>query len=154
MKRIIATTIIAVLLSAISISAQEVKATYIIDGQKVENFNGSQLAGKTISSYTVNDNVHVITTTGSGVQIPTGIKVTATSRQDDGSNDDTVKVHGVNLQGIVYVIDGEVTSPNKFMSMSASNIESMSVIKFKDDPNFKKYAEANTEAVIMISTKK
>ena len=30
----------------------------------------------------------------------------------------------------------------------------MSVIKFKDDPNFKKYAEANTEAVIMISTKK
>ena len=154
MKRIIATTIIAVLLSAISISAQEVKATYIIDGQKVENFNGSQLAGKTISSYTVNDNVHVITTTGSGEQIPTGIKVTATSRQDEGSNDDTVKVRGVNLQGIVYVIDGEVTSPNKFMSMSASNIESMSVIKFKDDPNFKKYAEANTEAVIMISTKK
>ena len=154
MKRIIATTIIAVLLSAISISAQEVKATYIIDGQKVENFNGSQLAGKTISSYTVNDNVHVITTTGSGEQIPTGIKVIATSRQDEGSNDDTVKVRGVNLQEIVYVIDGEVTSPNKFMSMSASNIESMSVIKFKDDPNFKKYAEANTEAVIMISTKK
>ena len=117
MKRIIATTIIAVLLSAISISAQEVKATYIIDGQKVENFNGSQLAGKTISSYTVHDNVHVITTTGSGEQIPTGIKVTATSRQDEGSNDDTVKVRGVNLQGIVYVIDGEVTSPNKFMSM-------------------------------------
>ena len=41
MKRIIATTIIAVLLSAISLSAQEVKATYIIDGKKVENFNGS-----------------------------------------------------------------------------------------------------------------
>ena len=54
---------------------------------------------------------------------------------------------------IVYVIDGKVKSKEEFMSTPPSNIESMSIIKSKDDPDFKKYAKTNTEAVIMISTK-
>ena len=154
MKRIIATTIIAVLLSVISLSAQEVKATYIIDGKKVENFNGSQLAGKTITSYTVNDNVHVVFTTDFNEQTPTGVKVISTTTSDKGPADDTIKLRGVEGHEIVYVIDGKVTSSEKFMSTSTSNIESVSIIKSKDDPDFEKYANANTEAVIMIITKK
>lgn len=153
MKRIIATAIIAVLISATSLSAQEIKTTYIIDGQKIESFDGSQLAGRTITSYTVDGNVHVVFTTDFKEQAPAGVKVISVTKPDNGEADDTIKVHGVNLEGIVYVIDGEVTSPNKFMSMSASNIESMSIIKSKDDLFFKKFANANTEAVIMISTK-
>ena len=69
----------------------------------------------------------------------------------------TVEANGVisvNECTIVYVIDGKVTSSEKFKSMPSSNIESVSIIKFKDDPEFKKYAKANTEAVIMLSTKK
>ena len=153
MKRIIATTIIAVLLSAISLSAQEVKATYIIDGKKVENFNGSQLAGKTITSYTVNDNVHVVFTTDFNEQTPTGVKVISSATFDKGPVDDTIKLRGVDGHEIVYVIDGKVKSKEEFMSTPPSNIESMSIIKLKDDPDFKKYAKTNTEAVIMISTK-
>lgn len=154
MKRIIATTIIAVLLSAISLSAQEVKATYIIDGKKVENFNGSQLAGKTITSYTVNDNVHVVFTTDFNEQTPTGVKVISSATFDKRPVDDTIKLRGVEGHEVVYVIDGKVTSSEKFMSTSTSNIESISIIKSKDDPDFVKYANTNTEAVIMISTKK
>ena len=154
MKRIIATTIIAVLLSVISLSAQEVKATYIIDGKKVENFNGSQLAGKTITSYTVNDDVHVVFTTDFNEQTPTDVKVITTTKPVRGATGDTIRLRGVDGHEIVYVIDGKVTSSEEFMSMSTSNIESISIIKSKDDPDFKKYAKTNTEAVIMISTKK
>ena len=153
MKRIIATTIIAVLLSVISLSAQEVKATYIIDGKKVENFNGSQLAGKTITSYTVNDDVHVVFTTEFNEQTPTNVKVFTTTKPEKGTTDETITVHGVDGHEIVYVIDGKVKSKEEFMSTQSSDIESMSIIKLKDDPDFKKYAKTNTEAVIMISTK-
>lgn len=154
MKRIIATTIIAALLSVTSLSAQETKSTYIIDGKKVENFNGSQLAGKTITSYTVNDNIHAIFTTDFNEQTPTGVKVISATTSDKRSTDDTIKLRGVEGHEIVYVIDGKVTSSEKFMSTSTSNIESVSIIKSKDDPDFKKYANTNTEAVIMIVRKK
>ena len=153
MKRIIATTIIAALLSVTSLSAQEGKATYIIDGQKVENFNGSQLAGKTITSYTVNDNVHVVFTTDFNEQTPTGVKVISSATFDKGPVDDTIKLRGVEGREIIYVIDGKITSSEKFMSTSTSNIESISIIKSKDDPDFVKYANTNTEAVIIIITK-
>ena len=153
MKRIIATTIITVLISVINISAQELKATYVIDGQKVENFNGSQLKGKTITSYTVSDNVHVIFTTDYNEQIPTDVKVITTTKPVRGATGDTIRLRGVDGHEIVYVIDGKVTSPEEFKSMSTSNIESISIIKSKDDPDFQKYAKANSEAVIMMSTK-
>lgn len=153
MKRIIATTIITVLISVINISAQELKATYVIDGQKVENFNGSQLKGKTITSYTVSDNVHVIFTTDYNEQTPTDVKVITTTKPVGGATGDTIRLRGVDGHEIVYVIDGKVTSPEEFKSMSTSNIESISIIKSKDDPDFQKYAKANSEAVIMMSTK-
>ena len=128
--------------------------SYIIDGQKVENFNGSQLAGKTITSYTVSDDVHVVFTTDFNEQTPTDVKVFATTKPVKGATDETITVRGVDGHEIVYVIDGKVKSKEEFMSTQSSNIESMSIIKSKDDPDFKKYAKTNTEAVIMISTKK
>lgn len=131
MKRIIATTIIAALLSVISLSAQEVKATYIIDGKKVENFNGSQLSGKTITSYTVCDDVHVVFTTDFNEQTPTDVKVFATTKLEKGATDETITILGVDGHEIVYVIDGKVKSKEEFMSTQSSNIESMSIIKLK-----------------------
>lgn len=55
---------------------------------------------------------------------------------------------------VVYVVDGKVMSSDDFLSISPSTIESMKVIKLKDDPDFKKYSKEKTEMVMMITTKK
>ena len=53
MKKTILFLLVA-LLNFATMSAQEVKKTiYVIDGKKVENFDGSQLKGKTIVNYTI-----------------------------------------------------------------------------------------------------
>ena len=64
MKRTVLFLAIAII-SVASLAAENVKApTYIINGKKVENFDGSQLKGKTIANYTIGEgtNVHVILT--------------------------------------------------------------------------------------------
>lgn len=155
MKRIITTTILAVLLSVISLSAQEAKVTYIIDGKKIENFDGSQLTGKTITSYTISDNVHVVFTSDYNGQTPVSVKVIGSKQQANGFTvSERSEIISVNGNAIVYVIDGKVTSSENFKSMSTSNIESVRVIKSKDDPDFKKYAKSSTYIVMMITTKK
>ena len=56
---------LAALLAVVSLQAQEVKAGhYIIDGKAVKEFDGSQLIGKTITSYTTDQvhNIHIIFT--------------------------------------------------------------------------------------------
>ena len=67
MKKTILFLLVA-LLNFATISAQEVKKTiYVIDGKKVENFDGSQLKGKTIVNYTIDPehNIHAIFTSHS-----------------------------------------------------------------------------------------
>ncbi|MDO4949428.1 MAG: hypothetical protein Q4E55_04585, partial [Bacteroidales bacterium] len=64
MKKTILFLLLAVL-SVANMHAQETKkATYIIDGKAVENFDGSQLKGKTIVNYTIEpeNNIHAIFT--------------------------------------------------------------------------------------------
>ena len=157
MKRIITTVIIASLLSVISLSAQNVKTVYLIDGQRIENFDGSQLAGKSIVSYTVNDekNVHVIFTSDYKGMQPKDIKIIQTgSLVKDASAGVQSEVIMANGNDVVYVIDGQIKTLAEFKEMSSSNIESMKVIKQKDDPDFKKYAKEGTAVVMIISTKK
>ena len=56
MKRIILCLLVAAL-SVAFVHAQETKKTiYVIDGKQVENFDGSQLVGKTIINYSINSN--------------------------------------------------------------------------------------------------
>ena len=53
MKRTIILLLVAVL-SVATMSAQKIKkAVYVIDGHQVENFDGSQLNGKTIVNYSI-----------------------------------------------------------------------------------------------------
>ena len=64
MKRTILFLLVAILAAA-TMSAQETKKTlYVIDGKAVENFDGSQLQGKTIVNYTIDSehNIHSILT--------------------------------------------------------------------------------------------
>ena len=64
MKRTIILLLVAVL-SVATMSARKIKkAVYVIDGHQVENFDGSQLNGKTIVKYSIEPvrNIHVIVT--------------------------------------------------------------------------------------------
>ncbi len=64
MKKMILSLLVAVL-SVASVNAQETrKPIYWIDGKQVENFDGTQLVGKTIVSYTIETehNIHAIIT--------------------------------------------------------------------------------------------
>lgn len=72
----------------------------------------------------------------------------------EASVSDESKVIQVSKDEMVYVIDGKVITAEQFRSMSASSIESIRIIKSKDDPDFRKYAKASTNVVMMMSTKK
>lgn len=138
MKRTIVTTIIAVLLSALSLSAQDVKPVYLIDGVEVKNFDGSQLIGKKVLKYLISGNVHTITTDMAG-------KTTGTP-----------KITGSQMPlnpDAVYVIDGVVATEEEFMAVSPSKIDSLTILKVPGDPVFQQYAVSNNSTVIMIKTK-
>ena len=54
----------------------------------------------------------------------------------------------------VHVVDGKVITADDFMVISPSKIESIKIVKSKDNPDFQKYAKANSEVVMMITTRK
>lgn len=154
MKRIITTLFITVLLSVPSLLAQNNMPTFVVDGQKIENFDGSQLAGKTIVSYSISKekNIHYVFTTdnkgnnSSPYKIET-VEIDAITTADN-------ELRGVNKNEIIYVVDGKVVSSEQFKSITTPNIEYIRILKSKNGSDFKKYAKANTEVVMMITTKK
>ena len=154
MKRIITTLFIAVLLSATSLSAQNVVPTYVIDGQKIENFDGSQLLGKTIVSYAISKekNIHYVFTTDNKGNNTSPYKVETLETDVIATAEN--EVGSIDKKEIVYVIDGKVASPEQFKSITTPNIEYIRILKSKNGSDFKKYATANTEVVMMITTKK
>lgn len=138
-----------VLLSALLLSASLLwgqKTIYIIDNESVENFDGSQLIGKTIRDYRVTTNgkgrnaitVHAITTASgplAGVYFP------------DSTNKG---LSSVTPRKYVYVIDGEKTEDvNALRSLPADKIKSISVLK--PDDALEKYD--TPLPVIVVTTK-
>lgn len=170
MKQIILIVLIAVF-TAVNLMAQNSrKAIHIIDGAYVENFDGSQLAGKTIKSYSVDEesNVHIIYTSDyKGDEISKiEVKKIIHSKDETGeilvSNVEGAQVKVINVNAkkgamddetIVFVVDGKVVSPTVFKSMDVNSIESMEIVKNKSD-EFKKFAKENTSTVMIITTKK
>lgn len=157
MKRIITTLFIAVILSATGLSAQNIIPTFVIDGQKVENFDGSQLAGKTIVSYTVKNNTHFVVTADFKESTDNGEKIvgygTLKITEAKKHAEDEVMVGGVNKDEIVYVVDGKEVSYEQFKTITTPNIKSISVVRSKDNPEFKKYAKADTKGVLILQTR-
>ena len=71
MKKTILLLLVAVL-SVATIGAQETKkAVYVIDGKHVKNFDGSQLEGKTIISWTITPGPSPLNTTFTLLSLPT-----------------------------------------------------------------------------------
>lgn len=170
MKQIILIVLIAVF-TAVNLMAQNSrKAIHIIDGAYVENFDGSQLAGKTVRSYSVDEesNVHIIYTSDyKGDEISKiEVKKIIHSKDETGeilvSNLEGAQVKVINVNAkkgamddetIVFVVDGKVVSPTVFKSMDVNSVESMEIVKNKSD-EFKKFAKENTSTVMIITTKK
>ena len=90
MKRTIILLLVAVL-SVATMSARKIKkAVYVIDGHQVENFDGSQLNGKTIVKYSIEPvrNIHVIVTSDYKIKGRTisDVKTVTTVTKVDGNS--------------------------------------------------------------------
>lgn len=168
MKRIITTVIMAMVLSMGIASAQaKLKISdviYVIDHKIVASslFDGSQLMNKTIASYQVDTEMglHIIFTSDYTKNkkiyqtkvVTIGDDVSVVSYDSKGNTVASTNI--VTHPETIYVVDGKAISADEFMTINPSQIESMTIVKSKDNPNFKKYAKANTEVVMMITSKK
>lgn len=128
--------IVLIILFVAPISAQEdIKAIYVIDGKQIENFDGSQLIGKTIVNYTINSvkgtNIHLIVTTDSAEQ--------AVSPEKDNN-----KAQLKSRDESIYVVNDKLVPHSKVKEIPLSKIVSVKIIKDPTDTEYIKYAkEAN-----------
>lgn len=148
MKRTVLFLAIAII-SVACLAAENVKVpTYIINGKKVENFDGSQLKGKTIANYyTIGEgnNVHVILT-DDYVASKRGVKKVSVVQSVRPSKDGESITSSVDVSHYlsgeaVFVLDGKLVSVSEFTSLKPSALSTVKVIKDKNNADFKKYAE-------------
>lgn len=147
MTSIILTTICALALNAASTPAQaDTNDLYLIDLTKVENFDGSQLAGKTIRAYSIQrenvggvpTRIHIITTKTDGTQNPVvaifdndfnnATSVTVGEKSQPSINIRTTDP-SLSADDIVYIVDGKQTSSEEFKKLAPKNIKSIEVMK-------------------------
>ena len=152
MKKILLLSI-CLLTGAWTLSAQQ--TIYIINNETVENFDGSQLKGKTIRDYKITTKgsgrnaitVHAITTSSSVFSVTGSFK----PLEPLAPIDTTVFIETTHRK-IVYVIDGVPhDDASAFNSISPLDIENITVVK-GGSPEQKKYGE--NVVVMNITTKK
>ena len=129
-------------------AAPDTLQQYFINGQRVEKFDGSQLVGKTIEAYTIDDiispythepvRVHSIVTEDANLPKPSS---TIQIRKSAGQPDP------------VFVVDGKEISKKEFEALNPAQIKSMTVIKNGTQEEVKKYAGWEN-GVILVETKK
>lgn len=172
MKKTIIFMLLAVLAVA-TMSAQEAtKNIYIIDGEHVENFDGSQLTGKTIESYSIDTkhdiNVHVISTSSNKPERE--VKVLSSSRVILADSltqpyaeayTKALKVDNTNVQRLsageaIFVLNEKVVPLSEITKIASSSIISMEVIKDTNNPDYIKYAKGakrQPKCIIKIAVK-
>ncbi|MBR1557803.1 MAG: hypothetical protein IJ647_08605 [Prevotella sp.] len=134
MKRIIFLALSAMLL-CLTASAQE--NFYVIDGKRVENFDGSQLIGKTIKHYDLKRLEH-------------------TTIHNIFTTDDWVKIEGgssTSMRSPLIVVDGQEFTGNIYTDIGTDNIKSMDVYE-ADSEVAKSYGDKGKNGVIKIFTEK
>ena len=141
----ILSTVCALLLWSGTIQATPVSVVpdttnrYVIDERPVENFDGSQLAGKTIVSYEI-------------------------TKVDDDKT--VIQVHTIRTKDTrmptdpIYVIDGKKATKEDFENLNASAIKSVSVVKSSSRDSYKNLSgediqqyEGWENGVILVKTK-
>ncbi len=126
--------------ASVAVSAADTIDRYVINGAEVENFNGSQLVGKTVSDYKI---------------------LSATGR----ANGEVLRVHMISTDGqepqnaavllhttTVYIIDGKKSDKESLNKIKPASIASMIVYKPGSKEAFKLSGKDNV-AVIDVVTK-
>ena len=159
MKKILFITVL--LLCSVCLWGQQ--TIYVIDNVTVENFDGSQLKGKTIGDYQ-------ITTTGKGNKAVTVHAITTVKRtmrsqiivNDNGQvimKTDTLlnRFGGASLKSetvvpnFVYVVDGKVVEESEVKNLPTKQIQSVTVVK--DSESLKQFNLDGSSSVVNIITK-
>lgn len=92
---------------------------YIINGDKITNFNGSQLVGETVSEYRIG------LATNNATKEVTRVHMIKTVKQQP-----SFKPNGNNtVNNVIYVVDGDITSSMDFIKIKQDNIGTMTVCK-------------------------
>ncbi|MBE6223047.1 MAG: hypothetical protein E7125_06275 [Bacteroidales bacterium] len=159
MKKILFITVL--MLCSVCLWGQQ--TIYVIDNVTVDNFDGSQLKGKTIGDYQ-------ITTTGKGNKAVTVHAITTVKRtmrsqiivNDNGQvimKTDTLlnRFGGASLKSetvvpnFVYVIDGKVVEESEVKNLPTKQIQSVTVVK--DSESLKQFNLDGSSSVVNIITK-
>lgn len=108
---------------------------YVIDKVMIENFDGSQLNGKTVLNYTIT--------------LCDGIRTHNITTQQ-GSEKSTSTVSKPKM---IYVVNGKLVSQNELNAIKPDNIKEMRVIKNPDSLEARKYNSGSGASVIIVTTK-
>ena len=156
MKRIIFLALSAMLL-CLTASAQE--NHYFIDGHRIENFDGSQLEGKTVRHYELkrleHATIHNIFTTDDWVKI-SGTSSAATVRTltaeeaEEPLASGTIKAW---MRNPLIIVDGEEFTGNIYKDIGTDNIKSIDVYQPGSDVA-NSYGEKGKNGVIKLFTEK
>lgn len=135
-------------LNAASLTApSDTLVQYFINGQRIEKFDGSQLLGKQIKSYEIDDiispythgpvRIHSIVTEDANLPEPSQQIRIGTTQQVDPA----------------FVIDGKQVTKKEFEALNPVKIESITIVKNGVQEEVKKYAGWEN-GVILVVTKK
>lgn len=137
-------TIMTALMFSSMMSAQDIQsksqiAHFVINGHIVDTFDGSQLAGEKIRSYSYDqdNNIHIIYTNSykkgeEEMKLDTYMAVAAIKERAQFELDSN---------GLFIVLNGNPVSASKIDIQGLSDIEKLTVIKDKSNPTFVKYAD-------------
>ena len=159
MKRIIFLALSAMLLCLMA-SAQE--NHYFIDGKRVENFDGSQLVGKTVKHYDLKRLEHVIIhnifTTDDWVKIEgtnsaTTVRVLSAEEAAAQGIPLTPGSMKASMRNPLIIVDGQEFTGNIYSDIGTDNIKSMNVYD-ADSEVAKSYGDKGKNGVIKIFTEK
>lgn len=159
MKRLIFLALSAMLLCLMA-SAQE--NHYFIDGKCVENFDGSQLVGKTVKYYDLKRLEHVIIhnifTTDDWVKIEgtnsaTTVRVLSAEEAAAQGIPLTPGSMKTSMRNPLIIVDGQEFTGNIYSDIGTDNIKSMNVYD-ADSEVAKSYGDKGKNGVIKIFTEK
>lgn len=159
MKRIIFLALSAMLL-CLTASAQE--NHYFIDGKRIENFDGSQLVGKTVKHYDLKRLEHVIIhnifTTDDWVKIEgtnSATTVRVLSAEEAAAQGIPLATGSMkaSMRNPLIIVDGQEFTGNIYSDIGTDNIKSMNVYD-ADSEVAKSYCDKGKNGVIKIFTEK
>ena len=129
-------------------AAPDTLVQYFVNGQRVEKFDGSQLVGKTIEAYTIDDIISPYTNS------PVRVHSIVTEDANLPKPSSTIQIRKASVQpDPVFVVDGKQITKKEFETLNPAQIKSMTVIKNGTLEEVKKY-DGWENGVILIETKK